>query len=158
MLKKWILNWSHARVEFLLWLNAKGNSSSELRSVAKILIGATTCFAVYVLGQSTALQLWIITREPHLAPPAMVENWLLKLKGGNLYPRACSNPIAECQLSGDYLIWPLTWKRAPLPLAYQRRGGRGGRGGGINHVHKPGYMTIIWSTVHNSLPIDMVYC
>ena len=36
-------NWSQAWLEFLFWLNASCNSSSELRSVVKIFIGATTC-------------------------------------------------------------------------------------------------------------------
>ena len=61
----------------------------------------------------------------------MVTNCWLKLKGANLYRRACANPRAECQLSGTYLIWPLI--TSPIEggwgqpyFAYQRRGGSGG--------------------------------
>ena len=64
----------------------------------------------------------------------------MKLKGANLYPRVCSNPIAE--LTAQRGLSDLTTKTVPYsrgerganPLLYSKEvaGGEGG-GGGINH-------------------------
>ena len=64
----------------------------------------------------------------------------MKLTGANLYPRVCSNPIAE--LTDQRGLSDLTTKTVsysrggeggqPSPVI-QRSGGRGGGRGGVNH-------------------------